>query len=112
MIWALVLLGLSVAAFCVRTAIRAYRAPIRHPWWWTFVCLVCAPVSVFNLTTGQLSTQLLSFNLFGFGYWHGLPAGPTIVQVAFPAGAALFLGRRRHLIRAARPLLAEDRLPG
>ena len=111
MIYALVVLGLAIAAFAVRTAIIAYRAPILHPWWWAFVCLICAPVTTFNLSTGRLATQILAFNLFGFGYWHGLPAGPTIVQVAFPAGAVLFLSRRRRLMRAARPAMAEEQLP-
>ena len=111
MIYALVVLGLAIAVFALRTAVIAFRAPILHPWWWTFVCLVCAPVITFDLSTGRLGTQILAFNLFGFGYWHTLPAGPTMVQVAFPAGAVLFLNRRRRLMRAARPLMAEDQLP-
>jgi hypothetical protein len=45
------------------------------------------------------------------GYWHALPSGPTIIQVAFPTGALLFLNRRRKLVAAARPALSEDQLP-
>jgi hypothetical protein len=107
----LLLGGLLIAVFAVRTAILAFRSPIRHRWWWTFICLLCAPVTTFNVDTGTLSTDLLSVLLFGVGYWQTLPDGPTIIQVGFPAGALLFLSRRRKLVSAARPMLAEDQLP-
>jgi hypothetical protein len=102
--------GLLIVAFSLRTAVTAFRSPIRHPWWWTFVCLLCAPVTTLDLDTGTLSTDLLSVLLFGVGYWQVPPSGPTIIQVGFPAGALLFLRRRRKLVRAARPMLGEDRL--
>ena len=107
----LVLLGLGIAGFCLRTAFQAFRSPILHPWWWTFVCVLCAPVTSFNIDTGALSTNVLSGVLFGIGYWHALPNGPTVVQTGFPVGALLFLQRRRRLIAAARPMLAEDQVP-
>ena len=100
--------GLLIAIFTVRTAVLAFRSPIRHPWWWAFVCLLCAPVTTFNVDAGTLSTKLLSVLLFGIGYWQTLPSGPIIIQVAFPAGALLFLSRRRKLVSAARPVMAED----
>jgi hypothetical protein len=103
--------GLLIVAFTLRTAVTAFRSPIRHPWWWAFVCLLCAPETTLNLDTGKLSTNLLSVLLFGVGYGQALPSGPTIIQVGFPAGALLFLSRRRKLVRAARPMLAEDKLP-
>ena len=109
--YVLLLAGLLIVVFTLRAAVTAFRSPIRHPWWWTFICLLCAPVTTLNADTGTLSTNLLSFLLFGAGYWHALPSGPTIIQVGFPAGPLLFLNRRRKLIRAARPMLAEDKLP-
>jgi hypothetical protein len=106
-----VTLALIVPVFAVRTAVTAYRSTIEHPKWWTFVCLLCAPVTTLNLSSGEVSASLLSFNLFGLGYWHMLPDGPWFLQVAFPAGAVLFLNRRRKLLAAARPLCPEDQLP-
>src|SRR5689334_8170892 len=107
----LLLLGLGIAAFCFRTALRAFRAPILHPWWWAFVCIFCAPVTTFTMETGAVSTNVFWVSFFGVGYWHVLPNGPTMIQLGFPAGAILFLSRRRKLLAAARPMLAEDRLP-
>jgi hypothetical protein len=104
--------AIALVLFVLASALTAFRSRIQHPWWWTFVCLVCAPVTTFNLTSGQATTQGLAFNLFGAGYWHGLPNGPTIVQVAFPAGALLFWTRRRALLARARPAMPEDQLPG
>jgi hypothetical protein len=105
------LAGLLIAAFTLRTAVTAFRSPIRHPWWWTFICLLCAPVTTLNVDTGALTSNLLSVLLLGVGYWHTLPNGPTIIQVGFPTGALLFLSRRRKLVSAARPMLAEDKPP-
>jgi chromate transport protein ChrA len=103
--------AIALVVFVLWSAYSAFRSKIEHPWWWTFVCLVCAPVTTFNLTTGQAATRLLAFNLFGAGYWHVLPNGPTMIQVAFPAGALLFWTRRRALLARARPAMAEDQLP-
>lgn len=103
--------GLLIALFTLRAASLAFRSQIQHPWWWTFVCLLCAPVATLNVDTGALTTQLLAFNLFGLGYWHALPSGPTTIQVAFPVGALLFLNRRRKLVSAARPMMPEDQPP-
>ena len=103
--------ALALLLFVFGTARAALRSTIQHPWWWAFVCLICAPVTTFNLTTGQATTKLLAFNLFGVGYWRTLPNGPTLLQLAFPAGAALFLSRRRELVARARPALPEDKLP-
>ncbi len=105
------LLGLVIVLFTLRTAVAAFRSPIRHPWWWTFICLLCAPVTTLNVDAGTLSLNLLSVLLFGVGYWHPLPSGPTIIQVGFPVGALLFLSRRRKLVAAWRPMLSEDKLP-
>ena len=104
-------LGLLIVLFTLRTAVTAFRSPIRHPWWWTFVCLLCAPVTTLNLDAETFSSNLLSVLLFGAGCWHSLPSGPTIIQVGFPAGALLFLSRRRKLVAAWRPMLAEGKLP-
>jgi hypothetical protein len=54
--YVLIGVGLLIAAFTVRTAAMAFRSRIRHPWWWAFVCLLCAPVVTFNLDTGALTT--------------------------------------------------------
>ena len=99
--YVLLLSGVLIAALAVRTAVVAFRSPIRHRWWWTFISLLCAPVTTFTVDTGTLSTNLLSVLLFGIGYWHTLPSGPTIIEVGFPAGALLFLSRRRKLVSAA-----------
>ena len=109
--YVLVLGGLLVTVFAIRTAIVAFRSTIRHPWWWAFVCLLCAPVTTFDVAAGQLSTDLLSVTMFGLGYWQGPPGQATFIQVGFPAGALLFLHRRRKLVSAFRPMLPEDRLP-
>jgi hypothetical protein len=103
--------GLLIVVFAVRTAIVAFRSTIRHPWWWAFVCLLCAPVTTLDLTAGRLSTDLLSILPFGFGYWQGPPGEPTLIQVGFPIGALLFLQRRRKLVSAFRPMMPEDQLP-
>jgi hypothetical protein len=68
-------------------------------------------VTTLNVDAGQLSSNVVSVLLFGIGYWQTLPSGPTIIQIGFPAGALLFLSRRRRLVAAWRPMLAEDRLP-
>lgn len=93
--------GIASLIFCVATARRAWRSPIRHRWWWTFVCIVCAPVMTYNGKTGSVSTSMFSASLFGLGVgtnWNG-----GWVQFAPPLGALVFLQRRRALIAAALP---------
>jgi hypothetical protein len=109
--YVLLVIGLGVALFVLRTAILAFRSPIRHPWWWTFVCLLCGPVTTLNVDTGTMSTDLLSIVVLGVGYFETSPSGPTIIEVGFPLGTLLFLNRRRKLVSQARPMLAEDQLP-
>jgi uncharacterized membrane protein len=103
--------GLLIAVFTFRTALLAFRSQIEHPWLWTFVCLVCAPVATLYVDTGTLTTQILAANLLGIGYMHALPNGPNVIHLAFPAGAVLYLNRRRKLISMARPMMPEDQLP-
>ena len=107
----LFLAGFSVAAFCVWTAFRAARSPIRHPFGWAFISLLCAPVTTFNLDTGSVHTGLFSLDLFGIGYTQLSPHGPTLLSLAFPVGAFLFLSRRRSLVAAAHPMMPENQLP-
>lgn len=91
--------GIASLIVSVATARRAWRSHIRHRWWWTFVCLVCAPVMTYDGRTGRVSTSVLSASLFGLGV--GTNPNGGWVQFAPPLGALLFLQRRRALIAAA-----------
>ena len=107
----LIILGIGIAAFCSWTAIQAFRSPIRHPWWWAFVSVLCGPVTTICVEGCTLSTKLLAVIVLGVAYGHSVPDGHTVIQLGFPAGALLFRSRRRQLLAAARPMLAEDQLP-
>jgi hypothetical protein len=106
----IVLALLALPVFCIWTAFKAYRSPIRHPILWALVCTLCAPVTSIDLNSGRISAQLFWILIFGVGYAENSREGTALLQIAFPAGAALFLTRRRRLMIAHRPMLPDDQL--
>jgi hypothetical protein len=105
------LLFLVVPVFCIWTAVRAFRSPIRHPILWALVCTLCAPTTSIELPSRKVTTNPFFILILGLG----VPGKPgdeaAVVQFGFPAGAMLFLSRRRKLIGAHRPLMPTDQLP-
>lgn len=100
--------GLSSMVFCVLTAWRAYRSPIRGRWLWTLVSATCAPVVVLDTASGAISTHLLASVLLGMSY---MPSGNGwLLTVGVPAGALLFRQRQRQLVADAFPALSEEAL--
>jgi hypothetical protein len=51
----------------------------------------------FNWSTGAWSFQPLAFNLLGAGFHASGPYAPWIFDFGFPAGAMMFLIKRRSL---------------
>jgi hypothetical protein len=102
--------ALLAGGFSIVTAIRAYRSRIQRRWLWILISLLGTPVTTMNWSTGEVRTRALSVLLFSAGFLKPGPNAPWFVDVAFPLGAFLFLGRRKKLLAAARPLLAEDEL--
>ena len=82
-------LGLFVLGFVIWTARRAYVSPILHPLRWTLVCLVCAPVATFDSSTGEVGLEILTATILPVSC--DLEEKASIVSIAFPAGAFLFL---------------------
>jgi hypothetical protein len=102
---------LVVPVFCVWNAVRAFRSPIRHPIVWALVCTLCSPTTSIVLSSRNMSTNPLFVLILGLGV-SGSPRDDTaVLMVGFPAGAVLFLSRRRKLIAAHRPLMPTDQLP-
>ena len=105
------LLLLVIPVFCIWTAVRAFRSPIRHPIVWALVCTLCAPTTSIELSSRRVSTNPLFVLILGLGV-SGSPRDDTaMLLVGFPAGAVLFLSRRRKLIVVHRPLRPTDQLP-
>lgn len=107
----LALIGVVFTVFAVRAAVIAFRSQILHPILWAVVCLLCSPVTTFDLTNGSVSTQILTVTLLPISGILDEKNRISLVDVAFPTGALLFYHRRRKLIRAARPMSPADKLP-
>jgi len=68
-------------------------------------------ISSIDLKSGRATIEPLYIILFGVGFVEKPQEGTALLQIAFPAGAALFLSRRRRLLAAHRPMTPEDQLP-
>jgi hypothetical protein len=106
-----VVLAFAVPAFCLATARLALRSAIAHRYWWAFISLLASPVMTLGWDSNWFTTRVLTVQLLGVGFQIGAAGTPSWLAVALPSGALLFRQRRRELMRAHRPLLAEDMLP-
>lgn len=98
------MVGCVVAAF--GTAAYALFTPIKRRWAWALLALVGAGTFAFNWTTGQGQLMLLKLLLFDTAVTKGGPAGPWVLQVAFPVGALMTLRRVRNGRHATAPATA------
>ena len=106
-----VVLAFAVPAFCLMTARLALRSSIAHRYWWAFVSLLGSPVMTLGWDANWFTTRVLTVQFLGVGFQIGAVGTPSWLAVAIPTGALVFRQRRRDLLRAHRPLLAEDQLP-
>ena len=103
------LFSLFVFVMCLRTPLRGRK------WLWAIFTLVGVISVHLNWSTGAFGVQLLSIKLLNASVMQS-PGGPWIIGVSFPLGAAIFLLRRRELMRvparSAPPVLPDsDRRP-
>lgn len=85
--------------FIILTLIVCIRTPIRKRKWLWILFIIPGLVSIWiNWHTGEMSWQLISFQLCGASVASPGPFAPWTLGVALPLGAVLFWIRRRRLI--------------
>jgi hypothetical protein len=95
---------IAIPLFIVYALVLCRRTPIaRRKWlWYVFIALGFVQVAL-NWTTGELTFQPVSFLLLGAGFFSPGPHGPTLLSIAFPLGAIVFMIRRPAMLRRAAP---------
>lgn len=86
--------------------VRCIRSRVRRKWLWIIFIILGVVTFRLNWTTGQMSVQFLSVQLFGFGVLRMGVVGPWILSFALPLGAVVFLNRRKALTMKTPPELA------
>jgi hypothetical protein len=89
-------LSVLIPLFIVITFIVCLRTPIKkRKWLWAIFILLGFAQCTINWTSGEIFYQLLSFNIFGAGFFYGNKFGPVMLKVAFPLGAIIFWFKRK-----------------
>jgi len=83
--------AVAVPLLCVTTLVLCWRRRPRFRWLWMPFIAVTFPVLILNWTTGELSLQLVGFNLLGASFFRTSVLDPVFVQVGIPIGALAFL---------------------
>jgi hypothetical protein len=86
------LFSLFALVVCLRTPMRGYK------WLWAIFTLVGVATFHLNWTTGAFDMQLISAQLLSASMTQSM-GGPWIIGLSFPLGAAVFLLRRRELMK-------------
>ena len=73
----------------VWVAALALRTKMKRRWAWALLALLGAGTVMFNWTTGQVGFVLLKFLLLDAALGRTAPAGPWVLQAAFPVGAIM-----------------------
>lgn len=68
---------------------------LNRKWLWLIFILLGVVQLSLNWTTGAWELQVLRVLLFGAGFWQAGPSAPTIIAIAVPLGAIVFLLRQR-----------------
>ena len=95
--------SLITLIFILVTAVVCFRTPIKkRKWLWVIFTLLGVGSIHLNWTTGEIGTQLFSFNLLGVGVVSTSPYAPLIMTLSLPLGAIMFWLKRKFFIEAAR----------
>ncbi len=98
--WLMLGLACALPLFSLFAFVLCLRTPMRgRKWLWAIFTLVGVITVHLNWTTGDFSLQLLSIELLSASVMRS-PAGAWLLGASFPLGAAIFLLRRRDLMRA------------
>lgn len=91
-------LAVVIPLFIIYALVVCVRTPIAtRKWLWLiFIALGFVQVS-FNWTDGSYLVTPISFAILGSGFFSAGPYAPTIINIAFPLGAIVFLVRRKTL---------------
>jgi hypothetical protein len=94
--YVMLLLSLVVPLSIVGTLAVWWRTPMpRRKWLWGIFIALGIGKCTLNWTTGQVGFELLRVLFLGAGFVKAGPYGPVVLSVAVPAGALIFLARRR-----------------
>jgi hypothetical protein len=77
--------------------VACIRSRVRKKGLWILFILVGLTQFSLNWTTGAMSFQFLSVDLFSAGYFSSGAYGPWILKIGLPIGAILFLNARKRL---------------
>lgn len=86
------------AIFSIVTAVVVGRTRMPKRWLWAFVALIGVGRLMLNWTTGETAYSSVQFVLFGAGFLRVGFAGPCIIHLSLPAGAAYALWRRHSFL--------------
>jgi hypothetical protein len=88
----------------------ATRRSFPKRWRWVLLSLVGVGMVSVNWTTGELSTQLISVQLFGGSFVRASEFAPWILAFSFPIGAIVALQRYRSYLASLKPPVAPESL--
>lgn len=83
--------GVATPLLVLSCMVSCWRRRPRRRWLWLIFIPLSFPVLSLNWSTGELSLQLLAFNLFGAASFQGGLFEPMRFQLAIPVGALAYL---------------------
>jgi hypothetical protein len=92
--------AVAIPLFILYSLILCIRTPIeKRKWLWViFILLGFVGISL-NWTTGQVSVNLIQFQLLGAAALAASPYAPWIITMSVPLGAIIFLFKRKSLMK-------------
>jgi len=98
-LWAqmFLLIVVAVPLFTLYVLVLCIPTKLTRKWPWILFILLGVMTLRLNWSTGGISFQLLSVQLFGSSCLRSGLVGPWIFGLSFPLGAVLFLVKRRRL---------------
>jgi hypothetical protein len=99
--YAFLFLAVLIPTFCIATLVICARSKIRRKWAWIMFIVVGFATIRLNWTTGEIASQVLSFQLFGASALRPSMYAPWIIGISVPIGAIVFLFKRKELIAKA-----------
>jgi hypothetical protein len=93
----MLLVTIGCIVFSLSVALIAARTPMRRRWWWALAALVGAGKIALNWTTGVITLQIATVQLFSGGLIRAGLDAPWFVLASFPVGAIVTLDPRTPL---------------
>ncbi len=84
------ILAIASAGFILFTLVVVIRTPMKRKWLWVIVVLFGFVKFKLNWTTSEFDFNLLSFQLFGSGYFKASEVAPLILTFSLPVFAIAF----------------------